>query len=168
MRYMARVLKAALEKKFPEAAEKDVLKVTQINFSETRICASYTQSIVLKIYLLLSYCQTNNFLTLHNLQGKETQVDSVHFTIVLQKFKIDMHVLEFQHYWCILRILHRHPLFSQYLLKQILPSRISVKLRNGYTLVFLSVKVSSAKKNRKNVTVISFDWLPFILIPSSV
>lgn len=47
MRYMARVLKAALEKKFPEAAEKDVLKVTQINFSETRICASYTQSIVL-------------------------------------------------------------------------------------------------------------------------
>ena len=74
MRYMARVLKAALEKKFPEAAEKDVLKVTQINFSETRICASYTQytihntqSTVLKINLLLSYCQMNNLLTLHNL-----------------------------------------------------------------------------------------------------
>ena len=54
MRYMARVLKAALEKKFPEAAEKDVLKVIQINFTETRICASYTQSIVLKINILLS------------------------------------------------------------------------------------------------------------------
>lgn len=33
MRYMAKVLKAALEKKFPEAAEKDVLKVSDKNIS---------------------------------------------------------------------------------------------------------------------------------------
>lgn len=33
MRYMAKVLKAALEKKFPEAAEKDVLKVNGNDFS---------------------------------------------------------------------------------------------------------------------------------------
>lgn len=32
MRYMAKVLKAALEKKFPEAAEKDVLKVNGNDF----------------------------------------------------------------------------------------------------------------------------------------
>ena len=30
MRYMAKVLKAALEQKFPEAAEKDVLKVRRL------------------------------------------------------------------------------------------------------------------------------------------
>lgn len=38
MRYMAKVLKAALEKKFPEAAEKDVLKVSDENISLDSSC----------------------------------------------------------------------------------------------------------------------------------
>lgn len=47
MRYMAKVLKAALEKKFPEAAEKDVLKVNGNDFS--LILIAYSLLTIFKI-----------------------------------------------------------------------------------------------------------------------
>lgn len=53
MRYMAKVLKAALEKKFPEAAEKDVLKVSDKNISPTvKLQALRSYEVVISIEIL--------------------------------------------------------------------------------------------------------------------
>lgn len=58
MRYMAKVLKASLEKKFPDTEEKDILKVRSHISKTNKNCMFRVERVLKSIYV--RYIETNN------------------------------------------------------------------------------------------------------------
>ena len=57
MRYMAKVLKASLNQRFPEAAEKDVLKV-RIQIEYSYVLLSLLTDSLLEMKILIYWCES--------------------------------------------------------------------------------------------------------------